>query len=46
MKREGVEAKIVLLADGPTQFYTAGFVLPLGRSVKWLQKVWSEPRTP
>jgi predicted peptidase len=46
MKREGVEAKIVLLADGPTHFYTPGFVLPLRRSVKWLQKVWSEPRTP
>jgi predicted peptidase len=46
MRREGVEAKIVLLADGPTHFYTAGFILPLRRSVEWLQKVWSEPRTP
>jgi pimeloyl-ACP methyl ester carboxylesterase len=44
MRREGVEAKLVLLADGPTHYRFADFVLPLSRSTKWLQKVWSDPK--
>ena len=44
MRREGVEAKLVLLADGPTHYRFADFVLSLRRSQKWLQKVWSEPK--
>jgi hypothetical protein len=46
MRREGLEAKLVLLADGPTHYRFADFVLSLRRSTKWLQKVWSEPKAP
>lgn len=46
MRREGVEARVVMLPDGPSHYRFEDFVLPLRRSVKWLQKVWSEPRTP
>jgi hypothetical protein len=41
-----VEAKLVLLADGPTHYRFADFVLSSRRSMKWLQKVWSEPKAP
>jgi pimeloyl-ACP methyl ester carboxylesterase len=44
MRREGVEAKLVLLADGPSHYLFSDYVLPLRRSMKWLQDVWSEPR--
>jgi len=46
MRREGVEARVVMLADGPSHYRFADFVQPLRWSAKWLQKVWSEPRTP
>lgn len=46
MRREGVEARFVVVFDGPSHYRFADYVLPLRRSMEWLQKVWSEPKTP
>jgi pimeloyl-ACP methyl ester carboxylesterase len=46
MRRAGVEARLIMLPDGPSHYRFADFVLPLRRSMKWLKKVWSEPKAP
>ena len=46
MRKEGVEAKFVVVFDGPSHYRFADYVLPLRRSMEWLQKVWSEPKAP
>ena len=42
MKERGVNAKLVVLEDGPTHYNTAGFAPALRRGTKWLKKVWEQ----
>jgi predicted peptidase len=46
MKREGVEARFVWVLDGPSHYRFADYVLPVRRSMIWLEEVWSEPKAP
>jgi len=40
MKERGVNAKLVMLRDGPTHYDTAAFAPALRRGAKWLQRLW------
>lgn len=42
MKERGVNAKLVLLQDGPTHYNTAAFAPALRRGAKWLKKLWEK----
>ena len=46
MRKEGVEAKFVVVFDGPSHYRFGDYVLPLRRSMQWLETVWSEPPAP
>ncbi len=41
MKKKGIEAKLVVLEEGPTHYNTAAFAPALRRGAKWLEKLWA-----
>jgi len=42
MKKKGLNAKIVVLEDGPTHYDTAAFAPALRQGARWLEKLWAE----
>jgi predicted peptidase len=42
MKKQGLEAKLVVLEDGPTHYDTTAFAPALRHGAKWLEKLWRQ----